>query len=392
MRILLLTHRLPYAPNRGDRIRAFHLLKDMTRYATVDLVSLVHDAEEAAQAGNLTGLAASVTVAPVPHLRNRLAALPALLGSRPLTHSLLDSPAMPSLLARLTARTSPDLVFAYGSGMARFAFEKPLAALPCVVDLIDVDSAKWEALAPSVPLFLSMVYRREARALGRFELELLQKARWTFVVSERERGLLPADARVRVLELGVDRDAYVPPDEKPRTGVVVSGVFDYRPNADGALWLAQHVWPRVRTALPDATLTLAGSRPLRALRAAAARDRSITVTGSVPDIRPYLWGAAVGAAPMAISRGVQNKVLEGVAAGLPFVVTGAVAGGLPSAVLPAVTIADGPERFADALVSLLRRPPAERQDVMSSLRLDSIDWSATLAPLEAILRSVANQG
>ena len=95
---------------------------------------------------------------------------------------------------------------------------------------------------------------------------------------------------------------------------------------------------------------------------------------------------------MAISRGVQNKVLEGVAAGLPFVVTRAVAGGLPSAVLPAVTIADDPDSFADALVRLLRRPPAERQDVMRSLRLESIDWSATLAPLEGILRSVAESG
>lgn len=389
MRILALTHRLPYAPNRGDRIRSFHLLKNMSKYAEVHLVSLAHDEHEANQAGALADLVASVDVARVPAWRNRVAAVPRLLGERPLTHMLLDSPAIRPALDRLVAGARPDLVFAYGSGMARFAFEPPLADMPCVVDLVDVDSAKWEVLAESAPALLSRLYRREARVLGRFERHILQRAYRTFVVNERELSLLPSSGRAQVLELGVDREFYAPPqtESSARQGVVVTGVFDYPPNAEGALWLARDVWPHVKRRLGEATLTFAGAKPTRALRAAASRDRSITVTGAVPDIRPYLWHAAVGAAPMRIARGVQNKVLEGVAAGLPFVATSAVVGGLPFSVRPAVTVADQTDQFADALVALLEQTADQRRQLIESLDLEPTGWPATLAPLEGILRS-----
>ena len=389
MRILFLTHRLPYAPNRGDRIRAYHMLREMARFAEVDLVSLVHDADEAGRGGDLAGLAATVQVARVPALRNRAAAVCRLPGGRPLTHLLLDSPAVRPAVARVMRRSPPDVVVAYGSGMARFALEPPLAAVPRVVDLIDVDSAKWARLAESARFPLSAIYRREARILGAFEREIVARASATFVVNQRERALLDEPDNVVVLEIGIDRPYYAAPSEPPpRRGVVVTGVFDYQPNAEGALWLVHEVWPLVRARRPDMTLTLAGANPTGPLKAAAGKDPSITVTGSVPDIRPYLWRAELGAAPIHIARGVQNKVLEGVAAGLPFVATRAVFDGLPAAVRPAVTVADTPAAFADAILTSVSDPGTGRA-VVASLSLDSLSWASTLAPLEGILRAAS---
>ncbi len=143
MKLLYLTHRLPYAPNRGDRIRAHHTLGVLRNRADVDLVSLVHDRDEGAHLGDLRGLVNSVSVAPVPRLRNRVSGALALTGTRPLTHSLLDSPAIRPILNQLVETRRPDVVLAYCSGMARFALEPPLAGLPLVIDLVDVDSCKW---------------------------------------------------------------------------------------------------------------------------------------------------------------------------------------------------------------------------------------------------------
>ena len=147
MRLLFLTHRLPYAPNRGDRIRAYHTLQMLRRRARVDVVSLVHDAEEASHVDDMRDLAETVHAAPVDKVRNYFAGALSLATTRPLTHALLNSLSLPPILQRLVAERRPDVVLAYCSGMARFALEPPLAGLPLVIDLLDVDSLKWRALA-----------------------------------------------------------------------------------------------------------------------------------------------------------------------------------------------------------------------------------------------------
>ena len=147
MRVLFLTHRLPYAPDRGDRIRAYHMLRVLSRHADVDVVSLVHDAEEAARVDTLRDLARTVTVAPTSRLRSYPAAVRAVLLQQPLTHAFLDSSVLTQAFARIARQERPDVVLAYCSGMARFALQPPLASLPFVLDMVDVDSAKWAEFA-----------------------------------------------------------------------------------------------------------------------------------------------------------------------------------------------------------------------------------------------------
>jgi glycosyltransferase involved in cell wall biosynthesis len=170
-----------------------------------------------------------------------------------------------------------------------------------------------------------------------------------------------------VVPNGVGLDEFrppTPPSDEPR--VTFCGVLSYRPNEEAALWLAQTVWPLIRARRPDARLSLVGSEPTAAVRHLAVADSTVEVTGTVPDVRPYLWRSAVAVAPLFVARGIQNKVLEAVAAGLPCVVTPAVLAGLPENVLPACLATTDPAEFAAAVVDLLDRRPAERRAVANA--------------------------
>jgi polysaccharide biosynthesis protein PslH len=390
VRILFLTQRLPYAPNKGDRVRALNELRMLARRHEVHLVSLVHDEEEASHAAELTKLAASVSVIPLTRVRNAVHAARALATTRPLTHALLDGSAARDVLRMVMERYRPELAFAFCSSMARFVLEPPVAGLPYLLDMVDVDSAKWAALAPATGLPKRWVYGREARVLGQFEALAAQQAAVTFVVNEREartlRDLAGGLATVRVLPNGVDT-AYLQPSAAPADtpNVVFCGVMDYAPNEQGALWLASEVWPQVLAQRPDARLYLVGANPGRSLRAAAARIPSVCVTGTVPDVRPFLWEGAVAAAPLMVARGVQNKVLEAVAAGLPAVVTTPVAEGLPAEVMPACVVGDSADGFAGHLLRMLALTPPERRAAAMAARLEALTWESRLAPLQAAI-------
>jgi sugar transferase (PEP-CTERM/EpsH1 system associated) len=394
MKVLFLTHRVPYAPNRGDRIRAYHILRYLKSNGfEVCLVALAHEADELDPANGLASLVDELHLVRVPRRANLMRAAVRIAGRQTLTHLLLDSPALRPLLGRIRRDWRPDVVLALCSSMARFAMQPPLADLPLVIDLIDVDSVKWQSLAEQSPMPLKWIYAREARLLRQFEVASCRDASATVVVSEKEavalRHLDPGLNPI-VVPLGVDI-AHFRRDRLPSgNGVVFTGVFSYRPNLDGAFWLMDEVWPRVRAQVPDAQLTLVGSGPPARLRRASERT-GVLVTGTVPDVRTYLWEAAVTVAPLHTARGIQNKVLEGVAAGLPAVVTPAVFDGLPDEVRPACTVAWSAESFAAAIVGLLRQSPQERRALAGRAPMELLSWERSLAPLNTLLRRAIDE-
>jgi sugar transferase (PEP-CTERM/EpsH1 system associated) len=394
MRVLFLTHRLPYAPNRGDRIRAQYILRTLSAHFDVHLASLVHDDEEARHAASLHGLVRTTTVARVPWLRNRIRAARILVTSpgTPLTLVLLDSPHLQDRFETLIERIRPDVILASCSSMARFAVEGTLKDIPLVLDLIDVDSAKWAALAAQGG-WRSLIYAREARSLRNFELRAIAHATATCVVNERERAILwdaGVTTGVHVIPIGIDPD-YLrhPGDRAQNLSVIFSGMMNYAPNAEAAEWMVTEIWPLVLMKVPDAQLVIAGAQPTRRLRRKAARAANITVTGSVPDIRPYLWSASVSVAPLMVARGVQTKVIEAVASGLPVVVTPAVAGGLPPQITPACVTADTPEQFARAIVDLLALSPQQRLELASRADIAGFHFETVLEPLVELVRQAA---
>jgi sugar transferase (PEP-CTERM/EpsH1 system associated) len=396
MRVLFLTHRLPYAPNRGDRLRAYHMLQHVGAGADVELLSLVHDDDEAAHVGDVRAFVPHVTTVRVPRWRTRLGAAAALPTRRPLTHALLDAPGLTPAIRHIVAQRRPDVVFAYCSGMARLAMQPPLSDMPLVLDFVDVDSQKWRDLAAESRWPRSWIYRREAATLGAFEARAATKAVTALVVNAREaaiaRRLAPA-ANVQVLSNGVEVDRLrplTPPGATPQ--VVFCGVMDYAPNDEGMQWFVREVWPLVRVQRADASLAIVGSGPTLALRRLCDADPSITVTGRVPEVREWLWASAVGIAPLRVARGVQNKALEAIAAGLPIVITDEVAAGLPPETAPASLVANTPQRFAAHVIDLLARTPEQRRAMAAAADFTRLAWSSTLEPLLPLLERAAQVG
>jgi len=389
MRLLFLTHRLPYAPNRGDRIRAYHIVKSLAERMDVEVVSLVHDDHEMAQAERLRQLGVRVSAVRAPRFRNLANAALRLAGRRPLTHLLLDAPGLTAALGQIVAERPPDVVLAYCSGMARFALEPPLAAFPLVVDLVDVDSQKWASLSQSSPPPMRWIYAREARYLADFERTMAEAATATLVVNDREgdalRAIAPA-GRVVVVPNGVDLGPLAAPgapEERPR--VVFCGVMNYTPNVEGTMWFCQSVWPIVRQRRPDAHLSLVGSDAAPAIRRLHSPANGIEVTGTVEDVRPYLWHSAVAIAPLLTARGIQNKVLEAIGAGLPVVVTPQVFEGLPPTVGAACRIGASAELFAEETLALLALPASERRRIAGDAQLAELSWESQLRALHALL-------
>lgn len=396
MRVLFLTHRLPYPPNRGDRIRAFQIVRALVPDVQVELLSLVHDPLEAAEVPRLEQrLGVRVTPIEVPYYRNRIEAAAALAGRRPLTHVLLNAPGVMPAIRKIVDERPPDLVLAYCSSMAQFAMQSPLSSIPMVLDMVDLDSEKWSDLAAKSGMPLSWIYRREARQLGAFEREAVAHARATLVVNEREaeavRRLVPG-AHVTALPNGVDLWSLQPPPEPvedPR--VIFCGVMNYAPNADGVCWFVREVWPLVRKVVPTATFSIVGSDPTDQVRKLASAEDGIEVTGRVAEVSRYLWNSTMSVAPLHVARGVQNKVLEAVAAGLPTVVTPAVLEGLPNEVRVACRLAESAEDFARQTTRILRMGGAERRAMATRANLAALSWEQQMAPLPHLLEDALTQ-
>lgn len=394
--MLFLSHRLPYAPNRGDRMRAYFLLRSLRSVAEVDVLSLTHDAEEASHVADMSSLVSSTTTVSVPRTRNLARGVVTLPSRVPLTHTLLDAPALQSTLASLVESRRPDVVVAYCSGMARLALRAPLSETPFVLDMVDVDSAKWSALASVASRPMRWIYGREARVLRVFEARASIEAHATTVVTQQEADTLKSivpTANIHVVPNGVDVDALAPANGPGVSkSVVFCGVMNYAPNVEAARLLALEVWPAVRQQHPDATLTLVGSEPTRAVQALASAATGVVVTGAVPDVRPYLWSAAIAAAPIVTARGIQNKVLEAVAAGLPTVVTPNIMQTLPPALTGACVSAGTAADLAAAVVALLAKSPEERRAIALTADTQSLRWEQQLQPFGRLVEDAYRTG
>jgi len=262
----------------------------------------------------------------------------------------------------LLQRERIDAVVLFSSPMASYVWD---ADLPRVMDFCDVDSDKWRQYAESAVLPLRPIYALEARRLRAYEEAILQRVQAATLVTDREKELwhdLPADlfAKVHVIPNGVDLESFVPgwghvlPEAR---SLVFTGAMDYYANVDAVVYFAEEVFPRIRGEIPEASFTIVGSRPTARVRALANRP-GIAVTGTVDDVRPYYARAAVCVVPLRIARGIQNKVLEGLAMGRPVVTSTAAAAGLGASIGDEIRVADAPEAMAHEIVRLLRDPEA----------------------------------
>jgi polysaccharide biosynthesis protein PslH len=362
--ILYVVHRVPYPPDKGDRIRTYHLLRHLGGQADVYLACLADEPVSAQTRAALERLCTRVAVVPLGRRSRWLWALASAGSGRSISEGAFRSRALHRLIRQWAQEVHFHAMLASASSVAPYLRVEGLRGIPAVVDLIDVDSQKWLDYAAAARGPRSWVYRLEGRRLRRLEQDLAGWARAVTFVSEHEaalfRGFLPA-APVAVVHNGVDQDYFRPqaPGEE-ENGCVFVGALDYRPNVDAACWFAREVWPAVRARHPAARLRLVGRRPVPEVGRLAS-VAGIDVVGQVPDVRPFVAAAAVAVAPLRIARGVQNKVLEAMAMARPVVASPQALAGLGrSGDLPAVRV-ESPSDWVASLNALLEDEDQRRR-------------------------------
>ncbi|MBI4605068.1 MAG: TIGR03087 family PEP-CTERM/XrtA system glycosyltransferase [Planctomycetes bacterium] len=391
MNVLYLTQRVPFPPNRGDKIASYHAIRHLSRKHSVFVAALAESEEELEHSSELSRLFVVDAALRTPAAA-RVSVLMALVTGEPLSVAYYRSRALAKKVARRVEQIPFDAVIAFSSSMGQYADLVP--GVPLIADFVDMDSRKWELYAKASRWPRSAVYALEERRLLEYERKLAGRAACTLVRTEAEREdcrrLIPG-RRFEVLSNGVDLELFKADGPKPGShDIVFTGVMDYFPNVQGALYFADKVLPLVRSQVPDATFTIVGARPVRAVLALGRRP-GIIVTGQVPDVRPYLRRAAVAVAPLLLARGIQNKVLEAMAMETPVVTTRAAFRGVDAQVGEGVLPADGLLEFAQKVVAFLRDPAFAAEVGKRGRRLVErrYVWEEQLERLEAILAEVA---
>jgi len=375
MSLLFIAHRAPFAPDRGDRIRSYHVLRHLSARMPVHLVTFADAPEPVPQLG-----LASCTV--VPRQKGQIrAAAEALATGRPVSVAAFAARSFTRAVAAVTDMHAPAAAYVFSGQMAQYV----PSSLPFVMDFVDLDSAKFAGLARGP---LRALYRREARLLARWERAAAARAAASLFVSRAEAALFDGPGRVEVVENGIDT-AHFRPRAVPPTGgaaIVFTGQMDYAPNVEAVRWFVERVLPLIRRAHPDAALAIVGRAPVAAVRA-LAKVPGVTVTGEVADVRGHLAAARVAVAPLQLARGIQNKVLEAMASGLPVVATSGAAEGIDHA--GTLRIADDPDRFAAEVAALLRAPGD--LGARARARVEArYGWQAALAPLDILIAQASS--
>jgi sugar transferase (PEP-CTERM/EpsH1 system associated) len=375
MRILFLAHRLPYPPDKGDKIRSFRELAALSKNHEVDLFCFYDQPDDSRYFGDVQRFCRNLYCERISWIRSRVQALTAVLLGRSLTMAYFHSPNMAERVKAALQSEKYDLVFVFSSSMAPYT--KTVAEAPRVLDMVDVDSDKWKQYADHVRPPASWLWRREAAKLAEDEKRWVREFSLTLLCTVAESELMKQaapDSNIEAFENPMDVSYFDPslvevsPEiEALRPYIIFTGSMDYFPNIDAVTTFCRDVFPLIRAEVPSAKFVIAGRNPSAAVRQ-LSDDPNVFVTGAVSDIRPYLLGAAVAVAPMRVARGVQNKILEAMAMGLPVAASAKAAMALPASLAHAVYAEDDPKRLAAFLIQELKgagsTPSKTRQAIL----------------------------
>jgi len=359
--ILYLVHRIPFPPNKGDKVRSFNILKALSEHYDVHLGTFIDQEEDWQYLGELDRWCASVKAIGLKPKRAKLASLRGLLSGEALSLPYYRDPRMQAWVSKVVDQFCIDRVVVFSGVMAQYVDTSRFAR--SFVDFCDVDSAKWAQYAVSRIWPMSWLYFREGRLLGQFERQVAADADYSSFVTQAECQIFLEQAealrpKVVSMENGVDTEYFSPANggARPFTGsgphLVLTGAMDYWPNEDAARWFANDVMPLISERFPGALFHVVGMKPGPAVKSLEQLG-NVNVTGQVPDVRPYIHHADVVVAPLRVARGIQNKVLEAMAMARPVVVSAASAAGLRGEAGTTHEVATTSEEFAEAVARCL---------------------------------------
>ncbi len=399
--ILFLVHRIPFPPDRGDKIRSYHMLHALREIGPVHVGCFADDARDISFAGDMAALTASQCL--LMRERSRaVAGVNGLLRRQPMLVAMYESARMHAWVREVLRQRPIRAIVAYSAQMAHFVPRDLPENVRFIMDFVDFDSAKYAAYGAEQGGVMGWVNRREGRVLMEFERETAKRADVSLFVSDAEADMFRKAAQVeradiRALDNGVDLDFFNPAAafeaiEKPGAPLIVfTGQMDYRPNIEAVASFARDAVPAIRAAHEGAIFAIVGRNPTPEVTALADLP-GVVVTGGVPDVRGWLAAADVVVAPLRIARGIQNKVLEAMAMGRTVVASPQAAEGIDAADSEHMIIASYPGEEAEAVLSLLAEPlRAANLGMAARKRMEQrYAWAATLSPLRDIVLGEAS--
>ncbi|WP_084199599.1 TIGR03087 family PEP-CTERM/XrtA system glycosyltransferase [Noviherbaspirillum autotrophicum] len=391
--LLLLVHRIPFPPNKGDKIRSYHLLRHLAKRYCVHLGTFVDDPDDWRYVDEVKRFCNETYFGKLHPFVARVRSISALAAQRPMSLDYYDDPGMHAWVRNLLQRQPIHRVVVFSSAMAQYA--EGIEGAQRIIDFVDVDSDKWTQYARGKRWPFSWLYRREGRELLRYERRTARTFDASLFVSPAEAELFRQRApecndRIGYYSNGVDTEYFSPeraydnPYSTDELPIVFTGAMDYWPNVDAVQWFAEKVLPAVRERYPSANFYIVGSRPTENVTALARRP-GVSVTGTVPDIRPYLAHACASVAPLRIARGIQNKVLEAMAMAMPVIVSAPALEGIDARPGCEVLLAESDRQFIEALCALLC---AHRPEIGCAARRKVVEhygWSRNLARIDELL-------
>jgi sugar transferase (PEP-CTERM/EpsH1 system associated) len=394
MRIFFICQRVPFPPDRGDKITTFNEIRHLSTKHEVHVFCLADGRRDLDNVPDLLSYARSVIAVPVIGWTGKLRALKALFAGRPLSVAVFNEVKLHDAIRQKFAEIRPDLIMIYSCNVAQYAEHFP--QVPRIMQFAELDSSRWGQFARLSRPPLRWVYAIEERRFFAYERHIARTFSHALVCTAAEQcdfeHLIPG-VPVSLVGNGVDLEYFRSEGIAKQSGLVVfTGVMDYFPNVDAVVWFCNEVLPIVQQQIPEAGLTICGSRPTATVRRLAKR-RGVTVTGRVADTRPYMDRAEVFVAPLRMARGIQNKLLEAMAMGLPCVASEAATAGTAVLDGEGILVAGDRDEFAEHVVRLLRDGTFRAQMAGKARAAAELNyrWEKQLACLDRVLAALSPQ-
>lgn len=381
---------MPYPPNKGERVRAFHELKALSRHFRITLATLAHNKEDCDAADGVRQWCEKVIFARIGRKKGLIRSLLAVATGKSATQGYFHSTGLKKLIRKETRRKNFSLAVGYSSSTLPYLLNVPTPHR--IMDLVDVDSAKWRDYAKNATWPKRVLYQREAKTVSILEQDAIIHCDSVFLVSHAEAKLLDfCPDKAIPLGNGVDTDYFAPHENKQaeNPSLVFTGTMDYRPNIEGVSWFVKEVWPQLKQQFPDLSFYIVGRNPTRQVQL-LAQTPGVYVTGSVPDVRPYLAKASIAVCPLQIARGVQNKILEAMAMEKPTIASTPALEGLEVEIPKELLLADSPDQWVHAVTQLLTDHDRRNTLAQQARKCveDRYSWSARMAPLVSICQQL----
>ena len=401
-KVCVLSQRVPYPPNKGEKLRTYHQIEFLNRLGyKVEVFSLVESAEDKKNAEALAKhLGISVNVYQLGSKVTRYAL--ALLKGLPVSVGAFYSKILQHVIDEKLKEGSDTLLLT-ASSLSYYIFNSPHynnTHCRLFMDFMDVDSDKWSQYADSSSLLMRYVYKRESRSIKKLEAQTNKRFDECFLIAREEAQLfntsVDSSKAITVLGNGLDFSAFYPAKEQPCAATIntvphflFTGVMDYKPNVDAVLWFVKNCWPLIREKAPNAKFTVGGMNPIEEIKALSGRD-GIDVTGFVDDILPYFHRAHAFVAPFRLARGVQNKVLQAAACKLPIITTSMGAEGISFASSDSMWIVDNVDSFVTACIESFENFELSQHKAQRSYQaiVSEYSWEQQLKPLKIAMAKI----